>query len=115
MRIVLWCVAAIGCGGGGSGLDPELAVPDLDTGDQVTLCESFVSQICESGDPLFDSFCADECNTTSCQTAAGDGHIDDECVTVTVGEVDDCADAADMATCLQGGGCMFDAVEAACE
>lgn len=114
MRMALWCVVAIGCGGGSGGLDPNLAVPELDTGDQVALCESFIAQICGSGDPLFDSFCADDCNIESCQAASNNGHIDDQCATVTVGEVDDCAETADLGTCVQGGGCMFDAVEAAC-
>ena len=101
-------------GGGSGGLDPELAVPALDTGDQVALCERFITRICDSGDPLVEDFCADECNTTSCQAAADNGHIEGQCATATVGEVEDCAETADLATCVQGGGCMFDAVEAAC-
>lgn len=113
MRMALALVVAIGCGGG-NGLDPDLAVVDLETDQQVDLCQRFIDDICGSGDPAFDSFCADDCNTSSCASAAADGQVDAECDTQTVGDVEDCAESADIEVCLRGGGCMFDAVEAVC-
>ena len=115
MRMAIALVVVIGCGGGEGGLDPDVKVANLETDEQVQLCQQFIDDICASGDPAFDSFCADDCNTSSCQAAADAAAIDEECSVETVGEVEDCAEAADIDTCLQGGGCMFDAVEAVCD
>jgi hypothetical protein len=111
--MALLIAMAVGCGGG-SGLDPDLAVVDLETTDQVDLCQRFIDDVCSSGEPLVAEFCADDCKTSSCQSAADDGHIDEECSTQTVGDVEDCGESAEISVCARGGGCMFDAVEAAC-
>lgn len=88
------------------------AVPDLATGQQESLCEDFLDDICSG--PLA-AFCEDPCIDTGCRAAAENGQIDAECGGVTVGMVDDCAASATFEVCAAGGGCMFDALEAQCE
>ena len=118
MRFAYLVVLVLGCGGGEGGSDPDIAVVELGNAAQVNLCEQFLDGICES--PEFDDFCTDPCLSTSCQLAADDGHIVTQCDLgpddgpILVGDVEASAEAADFATCAQGGGCMFDALEAAC-
>lgn len=98
-------------GDDGSGLSSSAEVPALATSDQQLLCEDFLDAICAG--PLA-SFCDDPCIRAGCAAAATNGHITTECDGFTVGMVDDCADAGTYEVCAQGGGCMFDALEAQC-
>ncbi|MFN0251302.1 MAG: hypothetical protein ACKV2T_30785 [Kofleriaceae bacterium] len=86
-------------------------VRDLSTGEQETLCEDFLDDICagELGE-----FCDDPCIDSGCRPAAESGNIDTECDGISVGMVDDCAASSSAEVCLAGGGCMFDALEALC-
>ncbi len=119
-KLWLSLVVVVGCGGGsgGSGLDSDTSVVDLSSGDQQTLCESFVDSICAKAE--FASFCTECVTGTGCAMAVSGGKVDDECNlapdngSITVGMVDSCADSGDFGICSQGGGCMFDAVEAVC-
>lgn len=86
-------------------------VRDLTTGEQETLCEDFLDDIC-AGDLA--EFCDDPCIDAACGAAADGGDIDAECDGITVGAVDDCAASSSFEVCSAGGGCMFDALEASC-
>ena len=85
-------------------------VDELSTGSQISLCESFLDDFCA----VNPDFCLDDCIDTGCAPAADMGDIDAECVDVLDTEVKDCGIAGDQATCAGGGGCMIDALEAAC-
>jgi hypothetical protein len=113
---------AIGCGGGGSS---DAFVDELSTNSQVALCTDFIDTICDdpARDPALDGFCTDPCinddreangDLTSCVEATEALAIDGECANIFVSEVEDCFITGDLDLCAEGGGCMFDAVEAVC-
>jgi hypothetical protein len=113
LGIVLACGLGLGCGGT-SDLDPTLVVEDISIGDQVTLCNQFLDDVCVT--QLGTSFCNDDCIMSGCRPAAANGNIDEECNEgVTVKDVEDCGQSGDNTICVtEMGGCMFDALEAAC-
>lgn len=109
-------VLVAACGGEAADNTP---VPDLSTSSQVSLCERFVAEICT--DPDFADFCDRPCEPTACAAAVENGHVDTQCGNATAQGgpataqmVEDCASTGDVAVCVAGGGCMFDALEAAC-
>lgn len=114
---LLFSLASVAaCGGEAADNTP---VPDLSTASQESLCERFVADICTH--PDFASFCDRPCEPTACATAVADGHVDTQCGTATpeggpatAEMVEECASTGDAAVCIAGGGCMFDALEAAC-
>jgi hypothetical protein len=118
MRILATTFAlfVVACGGGSGGGDT--AVTDLSNAEQITLCQNFLDDICAQAE--FESFCSDPCITAGCQPAVEGGQVDGECdfgpdnQPITSGDVASCGSTGDMAVCLEGGGCMFDALEAAC-
>ena len=122
MRTLLFLaiVSVVGCGGGG-GLDGSKPVAQLSPQEQETLCDDFVATIC--ADPEFADFCTPCATTIACADAVEANAVGSECGTapqggpITVEMVEACADSAatDVAECLAGGGCMFDAVEAQCQ
>ena len=103
----------IGCGGSSSTLTE---VGDLSTNSQVDLCNDFVDQICDVGNPDLDGFCGDPCVTdpNTCIEASESLAIDGECDLVLVDEVEDCFITGDLDICDEGGGCMFDAIDSVC-
>jgi hypothetical protein len=109
--ITLLLLTACSDDGGGRGFSASAEVATLDPSQQQQLCEDFLDDICAG--PLA-SFCDDPCIVTSCATAATGGNITTECDGYTAGMVDDCAEAGTFEVCAQGGGCMFDALEAVC-
>ncbi|HEY4178526.1 MAG TPA: hypothetical protein VGM90_16880 [Kofleriaceae bacterium] len=113
LAVVIAC-GLLGCGGGGSSLDGTLVVEDITTNQQVTLCEQFLDDVCTT--QVGTSFCARDCIMTACRPAAENGNIDEQCNDgVTVMDVDDCGTSGDNTICVtEMGGCMFDALEAAC-
>jgi hypothetical protein len=124
MRASIFAVMTfLACGGGkggGTG-DPGVAVVELSTDAQVNLCEQFLDDLCGGTiDPELEDFCSDPCIEISCQPAATNGHIDAECdlgpdgTPILTGDVEDCGASGELSICGQGGGCMFDALEAAC-
>jgi hypothetical protein len=103
----------VACGGGS-----ETPVVDLSNSSQINLCENFLDDICAQ--PEFADFCDDPCINTACIPAVENGDVDLECGIapdggpITAEMVEDCGITGDPGVCLAGGGCMFDALEAAC-
>jgi hypothetical protein len=100
---------------GGCGGDDDRQVSSLSAADQEAVCADFVVTICAQ--PQFADFCTACVTTTGCATAATSGAITTECggdAMATVAMVEACAEAGEITVCLEGGGCMFDAVEVAC-
>jgi hypothetical protein len=112
LLLILFGLSAA-CGG-----SSDTPVADLSVAAQESLCEDFVDSICD--DPDFAGFCDDPCVATACPDAAADGAIAAQCdlgedgEPITDGDVTECGDTGDLAVCLNGGGCMFDAVEETC-
>jgi hypothetical protein len=115
--LVLAILSAVGCGG--DGLDASKPVAQLSPEQQEALCDDFVATIC--ADPEFADFCTPCATTIACADAVAANDVGSECGTapqggpITVGMVESCADTADFEECVEGGGCMFDAVEAQCQ
>ncbi|MBA3539206.1 MAG: hypothetical protein H0T79_06230 [Deltaproteobacteria bacterium] len=111
MRSLTVGVVLVGCGG--PDFDSNDRVVDLTSSDQQLLCEDFLDLFCAHPDAR--GLCDDPCIMTGCVAAVADGTIDAQCAgSVTVGMVDDCATSGEFAVCVQGGGCMIDALEAVC-
>lgn len=112
MRAWLLGVALlVGCGGSSPG-SGEVVV-DLAPSAQESLCEAFLDEICD--DAVVGQFCDDPCIRDGCGAAVEAGAVTDECPSpITVGDVNACASSADLEVCQEGGGCMFDALEAIC-
>jgi hypothetical protein len=111
MRLLFVMVVFAACDGSGAADRP---VVELSSAEQIALCEAFLDDICAN--PEFASFCADPCIATGCQPAVENGEVDAECAGgITAGAVEECGATGDLAICLAGGGCMFDALEAACD
>ena len=106
MRGYMW-VGLVIVGACGSS---ETPVVELSTGEQIDLCETFLDDFCAHAP----EFC-DACISTACQPAAENGDIDAECAGYTDAQVEECGTSSDQTVCLEGGGCMIDALEAACE
>jgi hypothetical protein len=114
--VLVVALLLVACGGD----DGDQPVPDLTTSAQEALCDDFVSSICDS--PGFESFCTACVTSTGCADAASTGAITTECSPdpdngideITVDMVRACADTAELAVCVMGGGCMFDALETTC-
>ncbi|MEO8707130.1 MAG: hypothetical protein ABI867_44295 [Kofleriaceae bacterium] len=111
MRI-LWVLMLCGCGGGEGG--SQTLVVDLSGDDQQALCEQFVDDICS--DPDFSSFCTPCVTNEGCAAAVATSAISDQCDLgpITEAMVEECGSTGDQEVCLEGGGCMFDALEDAC-
>ncbi|HEY4056132.1 MAG TPA: hypothetical protein VGM39_05960 [Kofleriaceae bacterium] len=107
---VLVCV---GCGSSDSKLDGTLVVKDLSNGQQKSMCEKFLDDMCPT--QLGTGFCT-PCVMDACGDATSTGLIEEKCDNgVTVQDVDDCGTSGDNTTCVnEGGGCMFEALQAAC-
>lgn len=101
-----FAVAVAACG------SDDRSVAELDPTEQTQVCRDFVSAICALDG--FDDFCTACATGGACSTAAVSGAITRECqpAAATVSMVEDCAEAADETVCGEGGGCMFDAIEA---
>jgi hypothetical protein len=105
-------VFLIACGGGSSG-NANKPVVELTAAEQEELCERFLDDICMHPDA--ESFCDDPCIASGCAAAVANGHVTGQCTApITAGMVEECAESFSMSVCLEGGGCMFDALEAAC-
>lgn len=119
MRGTWFALLLVACGGGTPNDTPIVDLPD---DEQARVCQNFVDDVCtHDDDPLIAGFCNDPCVPAACAMAVADGHVAGECAVapddgpVTVQMVEDCGATADLSVCLQGGGCMFDALEAACD
>lgn len=116
LSLGLWFLVACSGGSGGGGSDTP--VPELSSASQQALCERFLDDICAK--PDFASFCEDPCHPTACAAAVENGHVAMQCMmapndgSITEAMVEECAETGSFAVCAEGGGCMFDALEAAC-
>jgi hypothetical protein len=110
MRILVCALCVLlGCS---NSIDPDDRVTELSRTDQETLCQDFLDEVCTND---IGGFCNNACILGACAAAASSGSIDTECTGgITVAMVNECAAAADLAICQQGGGCMIDALEAVC-
>ncbi|HEY5935273.1 MAG TPA: hypothetical protein VIU61_11575 [Kofleriaceae bacterium] len=125
MRFVgLLIVLLAGCPEAVSTVDPARPVAELSGPEQQELCDSFVAAICPevggaSGE--YEEFCSSCVLTSGCAAASSTRKIATSCAVdeddrpITAGMVNECADSGALEVCRQGGGCMFDALEAICE
>ena len=115
----LLIVFLAGCPEAGSTVDPARPVTELSGPEQQELCDSFVATICASGE--YEEFCTSCVLSSGCAAASSTRKIATSCglteddQPITAGMVSDCADTGALEVCRQGGGCMFDALEAICE
>ena len=117
--LVICLLFLAGCPETGTTIDPARPVVELSGPEQQELCDSFVATICASGE--YEEFCTACVMTSGCAAAASTRQIATSCAAgeddqpITTGMVSDCADTGALEVCRQGGGCMFDALEAICE
>lgn len=113
------CTIDADCATGGTCNDQTLVcerstdvvfVDELSTPDQASLCEDFLDSFCA----INSAFCDDACIDTGCTPAAEGGLIATECNGVTVDQVLDCGAAGDEPTCINGPGCIADALVGQC-
>lgn len=118
LAVGLWILVACGDDGGGGPIDGATPVAELSSTEQQSLCERFLDVFCTHPDAA--SFCEDPCIASGCGTAVDGGHVATECMATPTGGVitgamvDECAETGTFGVCAEGGGCMIDALEAAC-
>jgi hypothetical protein len=92
--------------------ESDAFVEELSTSSQINLCENFLDDFCST--PAGVEFCEDPCINTGCGPAVENNDVDIQCDGIFESEVEDCGITGDFAVCAEGGGCMIDALEAAC-
>ena len=110
MRIFLAIVASLSIAA--CSAESDSYVEELSTSSQINLCENFLDDFCATS--AGGAFCDDPCIDTGCQAATENGDVDAECSGIFASEVEDCGISGDFGICAEGGGCMIDALEAAC-
>jgi len=100
-------------------VDPATPVGDLSAPEQEQLCDSFVASICATGE--YEEFCTPCVMMSGCAAASSTRQVANKCALndadqpITAGMVEDCGSSGELAVCREGGGCMFDALEAICD